>query len=96
MYLSRTSPNSEGESIRRGGQHLTPLPGTQVHNGTKVKFGGMLMELTDTETCFSLKASSRQSKERRQQKSRPVLPPCGVGRGAFTPSQMGTHEGSLA
>ena len=28
------------------------------------------MELTDTETCFILKASSRQSKERRQQRSR--------------------------
>ena len=40
MYLSRTSPNSEGESIRRGGQHLTPLPGTRVRNGTKFKFGG--------------------------------------------------------
>lgn len=92
MYLYSTFHSYQGESARRRGQHLTPLAGTQVSHGTKVNLVGMLMEqismyplemeLTniDTKACFLPEASSRQSKERRQQQSLPVLLPRGNGK----------------
>lgn len=62
----------------------------------RVSLGERELTNIDTEACFLPEASSKQSKERRQQQSRPVLLPLGVGRHMLITSQMGTSDGNLA